>query len=366
MKKQTFHILFIVLIFSTILVFTVQAEVYPRAGYEAQLSTFLHNVSGTVSIVDSNTIQVDNFNFDGGGPSVYFYLGAENNVPAFTSGKLIGPLLSGTVFTNQTLTIDVPGIDPFDGYNAISVWCDDFYVNFGSGTFGSVVEYEVIFEATWSAQTHTNFPPNPHFSGLIGSTHKSDYTLWQVGQLATQGIESMAETGSKTLLSAGINFAIRAGNAYSEISGGGIGLSPGMVSQNFMIHSAHGTVSLVSMIAPSPDWFVGVDGLELYKDGKWIGEVVVELPPYDAGTDSGIDFLSPDLDTNPADPISLITGFPFAGDPPLGTFTFRLVCPKSPVGDINGDCQVDFLDFAELAYNWLLDCNQTLLFSECL
>jgi lysophospholipase L1-like esterase len=34
-----------------------------------------------------------------------------------------------------------------------------------------------------------------------------------------------------------------------------------------------------------------------------------------------------------------------------------LQCQYALYGDINGDCRVDFYDFAELASNWLIDCN---------
>ncbi len=342
------------------------ADVYDRTGWQAPLSTLFHNVSGTVTIVDANTLLVEDFNYDGGGPAVYFYLGADNTQSSFNSGLGIGPLLTGTVFTNDTLLVDLPGAQTLDGYTAISVWCEDFDVNFGSGTFGSVVQYEVTFDATWSVGTHTNFPPNPHFSPLIGGTHDASVNFWQVGANASNGIESMAETGATSTLSSEVQAAILSGVAYTIISGGGIGLSPDSVTTTFDIHSAHPRVTLVSMIAPSPDWFVGVSDLPLFEDGQWHREVVVDLWPYDAGTDSGVNFTSANADTNPADPITLIGGFPFTGDPPLGTFTFKLVCPNPPPGDINGDCRVDLVDFATLAGNWLLDCTLTPADPECL
>jgi len=31
----------------------------------------------------------------------------------------------------------------------------------------------------------------------------------------------------------------------------------------------------------------------------------------------------------------------------------ELICLSRPDGDLNGDCKVDFRDFAELAGNWL-------------
>jgi len=333
------------------------ADVYPRAGWKAKLSTLHHSVSGVVEIVDEDTLRIENFNYDSGGPAVYIYLGAENTSAAFVAGIPAGPLLSGTAYSNDTLTVDLPDGFTMDGYNAVSVWCVDFRVNFGSGTFGSVVEYEVTFDATWSAETHLHFPPNPHFSGLIGGTHDDRVSFWQLGSAASEGIERMAETGEKSPFDAEVGAAIAAGDAYGVISGGGINPSPGSVSQTFEMNSSHPLVTLVSMIAPSPDWFVGVSGLRLFDDGRWVSEAVVVLDPYDAGTDSGIDFTSSNADTDPADTVAVITGFPFEDGVPLGTFTFRLKCPSPPVGDLNADCRVDLQDLAVMAANWALDCS---------
>ncbi len=145
-----------------------------------------------------------------------------------------------------------------------------------------------------------------------------------MGGLATVGIERMAELGSTTNLRGEVQTAINAGSAFSVISGGGTG-SPGTARASFTIAKSHPLVTLVTMIAPSPDWFVGVDGLELRRHGRWLDMVAVDLDPYDAGTDSGPNFTSANNDTNPQDPISVITGFPFTNTPPLGTFTFQRV-----------------------------------------
>lgn len=109
--------------------------VYPRAGYRAELSTIAHNVSGTVTIVDENTILVENFNYDGGGIVVYFYLGTEDNNTAFGSGLQVGSDLLGTVYSNDELILHLPGSTTLDSYTAVSVWCVTAEANFGSGTF---------------------------------------------------------------------------------------------------------------------------------------------------------------------------------------------------------------------------------------
>lgn len=187
------------------------------------------------------------------------------------------------------------------------------------------VEYRVTFDATWSATTHpTDFPPNPHFSGLVGGTHNSNASFWAVGGIATTGIERMAELGTKSNLLNEVQAEINLGNANQQLCGGSIGLSPGSTSFTFETNKDYPLVTLVSMIAPSPDWFVGVSGLDLCQGGQWVDQLVVSLDAYDAGTDSGATYTSPNSNTNPKEPIFEITGYPTFGVP-LGTFTFTKI-----------------------------------------
>lgn len=45
-------------------------------------------------------------------------------------------------------------------------------------------------------------------------------------------------------------------------------------------------------VGPSPDWVVGVSGLDLCrKDCTWEEYKVIDLLPYDSGTDSGISYM---------------------------------------------------------------------------
>lgn len=186
--------------------------------------------------------------------------------------------------------------------------------------------YRVTFEADWSSTTHPDsFPSNPHFSGLIGATHNEQAVLWRSGQLASNGIEQMAETGGKSILQSEISNLVQDGLADTLLSGGGIGTSPGSVSLEFTINRSQPLVSLVSMIAPSPDWFVGVDSLPLRSGGQWIDELSVDLQAYDSGTDSGPDYQSPNADTQPQDPIFHINEAPFQDQVPLGRFVFELL-----------------------------------------
>ena len=193
----------------------------------------------------------------------------------------------------------------------------------------ATARYRVLFNATWSATTHPNeFPSAPHFSGLIGGTHNDQVKFWETGQNATPGIKSMAETGAQRLLDGEVRDAIRLGTAEHVLAGGGIGRSPGLVSLEFEISREFPLVTLVSMIAPSPDWFVGVRDLNLIESGDWVENLTRDLPPYDAGTDSGVSFNSRNAPTVPPEPIRRITERPL-GDGrtarPLGTFTFTRI-----------------------------------------
>ena len=187
---------------------------------------------------------------------------------------------------------------------------------------GSAV-YEVTFDATWSAATHPGaYPAGAHFSAPVGVTHRATNHLWRSSGIASPGMEAMAELGATSTLSAEITAAIGAGFAGELFVGSAIS-SPGATSLTFTVTDEFPAVTLVSMVAPSPDWFVGTEAMPLFENGDWIEEKVVPLLAWEAGTDSGVTFNSANLNTSPQDPIVLITDGPFTGSDPLGTFTFR-------------------------------------------
>ncbi len=189
--------------------------------------------------------------------------------------------------------------------------------------------YRVIFDATWSAQTHPqDFPANPHFSGIIGGTHNTNVTFWEPGQLASLGIKNMAELGSKAALRAEVEQAISDGHANNVIDEGGIGVSPNSRTFEITVHPFWPLVTMTSMLAPSPDWFVGTRGLALLQDGYWLDTLEVDAFVYDAGTDSGVSYESPNDPTNPPENIERIETEPFlvsGAVKPVGTFRFELV-----------------------------------------
>lgn len=191
----------------------------------------------------------------------------------------------------------------------------------------ATARYRVTFDAVWRAETHpSQFPGNPHFSPLIGGTHSSRARFWMPGGTASAGIEAMAEEGRTSPLDSEVQAAIAAGTAHGLIQGNGIPRSPGVATAEFEIAREHPLVSLVAMVAPSPDWFVGVDSLSLVEGGDWTAEKIVTLYPWDAGTDSGASYAAADQDTQPRQPIRVLAGDPVAVGgvvAPFGSFSFR-------------------------------------------
>lgn len=54
------------------------------------------------------------------------------------------------------------------------------------------------------------------------------------------------------------------------------------------VDPAHHQLSVAAKIVPSPDWIVGVPGLELcFENCTWLEEKVINLYPWDIGTDAG-------------------------------------------------------------------------------
>ena len=174
-------------------------------------------------------------------------------------------------------------------------------------------QYKITFVSGWSEETFpTDFPSNPHYSKLVGSSHNSNYTLWKEGTKATEGFKEVAETGGVTKITEELESAKSSGLVYAfTVAEGGIPSSPGQGEITVTVHKKFPLLSIVTMIAPSPDWFVGFYDLKLQNEGEWITTKTLEANPWDAGTDGGLTYTS---DNDPLDPpvnIFPITSSPF-------------------------------------------------------
>ncbi len=183
--------------------------------------------------------------------------------------------------------------------------------------------YDVTFTGTWTTDvTPGGMPDGAHFSPLIGGVHNAAVTFLQAGGTTTPGVESMAERGRTATLTREIEAA--GANALRVlVKESGSGATGSSTIESVTVTTDHPRITVLSMIAPSPDWFVGVSGLSLLDaEGAWLESRTVELFPWDAGTEEG-EKLSFDNDaTVPRGTITPLRGVAPFSDAPIATLTF--------------------------------------------
>ncbi len=193
----------------------------------------------------------------------------------------------------------------------------------------STANYDISVTTIWNAGQHSSVPPNAHWSNLIGATHNSADEFVSLGSNATLGIKDVAERGDNVEFIIEVNDAISNGDAnqllqdgFSPFAGddsmaGFIGIT---VSEDFPL------ITLVSMVAPSPDWFIAINSLTLRSgnpgvNNGWKDTFTMDVFAYDAGTDDATDYVHTNTPSAPPVPVSMITGFPVNGNR-MATITF--------------------------------------------
>ena len=181
--------------------------------------------------------------------------------------------------------------------------------------------YEVTFEGNWTtASTPGGVVAGAHFTTLIGAVHNDGVTFWRSGERASPGVENVAELGVTSRFESEINASPHAAAVIKQsVERGGTG------SATFSIDVTrdHPLVTLLSMIGPSPDWFVGISGRSLL-DGsdQWVPRLEVDLFPYDAGTEEGTEFSLDNPATDPRGTITSIRGTGKFSNEPMARLTF--------------------------------------------
>ena len=193
------------------------------------------------------------------------------------------------------------------------------------------ITYQVTFEGNWTlASTPGGVVGGAHFTTLIGGVHGSGVTFWQAGSRASAGVELVAELGSTGTFRGEV---ARSPHTRSVIEQGVSGGGTGSATFSIDVTRTHPLVTLLSMIAPSPDWFVGISGVSLLDGANgWLQSLVVDLFPYDAGTEDGTEFSLSNPDTNPQGVITGIAGTGKFSSVPMArlTFTRMTTLPATP------------------------------------
>lgn len=159
--------------------------------------------------------------------------------------------------------------------------------------------------------------------------------MWRKNQYVSNGLRDFAERGEAWALMKEIEAAGEAlQSVHAVFSAPAVPSGTGQTSAELEVQRRHSLVSsgpaggggqgagagraepqssqvsFVVRIVPSPDWFVGVDSLDLCDGDRWREQAALDLYPYDAGTDSGFTFSSPNFATIPQDTVTEVSGRP--------------------------------------------------------
>ena len=188
----------------------------------------------------------------------------------------------------------------------------------------SAATYSVTFQGTWTTSvTSDGLPSGAHFTTLIGGVYNAGVTFLREGGMASAGVESMAELGGTSTLASEIRAAAPNALSVLQSSGGNIGPTGSSTINMVTLTTDHPRVTLLTMVAPSPDWFVGVSGLSLLDaQGDWLASCTVNLYPWDAGTEEGTEFSLNNSATSPQETITSLRGMGKFSNEPIATLTF--------------------------------------------
>lgn len=205
---------------------------------------------------------------------------------------------------------------------------DDIASCYAGQENSNAITYQITFNATWTSETHPHeeFPSDPHFSPIYAMSHTEEHVVWAVGKQVDVGIKQIAETGQTSLLEEK-TLELQKSSKVCDAAKGMRVNSPGSDSVTIEVSKVYPLVTVVTMIAPSPDWFLSATSGSLFDTdtGEWKESVTIDLLPYDAGTDSGESFTSDDFPTDPQGVAAFLDNPRIDSETPLGSFVFTKI-----------------------------------------
>lgn len=169
----------------------------------------------------------------------------------------------------------------------------------------SEATYKITISVNWSSPRFT-VPAGAHVTAIIGMIHAKDTALWKEGTLATPGLEDVAEIGNTIKMNAEIDMIIEKNKALSKFQIAAPQIT-GTAETTLNFSTAFPLISFASMIAPSPDWFMGISNVSLLENNQWVKDLTLNIYTYDAGTEEGDVFGYNNPSTVPQQNIMLLT-----------------------------------------------------------
>ena len=174
--------------------------------------------------------------------------------------------------------------------------------------------------------TVENLTAGQPFSPVLAATHHRNISMFSVGNLASGGLEAIAEDGNSSpmfnrfFLSGLVTRVLDAGVPLTP-SGTIVGDFTDSVTFKILAHPED-KFTMAAMLICTNDGFIGLDRVDLPKKG----ELVYWLNGYDAGTE-----MNTEMSEHIVDPCSALGPFGLFGDPNGNEDTAVDMVPHQPI-----------------------------------
>ncbi|KAK7582754.1 hypothetical protein V9T40_014199 [Parthenolecanium corni] len=238
-----------------------------------------------------------------------FFLTIEKEPEYFVpkSAYIVG-IESNNVNTFSTFGLTAEAVGENGGFGQtgwFSLMFDDRETQFSSDEINTIEQKSTSpkqsIHVLWTA-------PISSKQNCVLFNHSRNMTMWTEGQYATEGLRQIAEFGSRSIMESELLEKKKHLRSLIKMAGLWYPRMNLNTSTTFRVDKRRNLISLAAMLGPSPDWFTGISNLNLCtKDCSWIENKVLDLGLYDAGTDSGISYMSPNAPTLPQERVYRIT-----------------------------------------------------------
>lgn len=127
----------------------------------------------------------------------------------------------------------------------------------------SLAVYKVTLEGHWSRETFPkHFPevrPPAQFSQSFGVSHSTNFTLFKVDTVASPGLKEFCETTKTSEWENQKSSKM----VFDEFTVPKLTNPMDKIDSRLFVQSNNSLISLVTKIIPSPDWFIGIESLEV-------------------------------------------------------------------------------------------------------
>lgn len=185
----------------------------------------------------------------------------------------------------------------------------------GMGSAGKcpTAKYRLTVTNLWMKPRFSVVPDGAALSPLTAASHSRRFSALTLYGYASPGVQAIAEGGDNSVLKEELAMPGARPFVKDVVEAAGPTMPGKKTTIDIEVDCMFSIVSFLSMVAPSPDWFVAKANVETFVKGKFVRKMTGPLAVYDAGTDSGRTLMAKDSKTSPRENIAPLLGKPFGG-----------------------------------------------------